>query len=1406
MITRQRQERSLQRAFRKSVVGVLAGVLSATMMLAGVSAATADSAPVNPADPKTPVTMTADALPTVQIDGVVWQQIVLGNTVYAAGDFSTARPAGSPEGVNTVTRNNILAYDIRTGELLDSFAPDLNGEAVAITASPDGSRIYVGGSFTAVNGAKVWRVAALDAATGALIPGFAPKMDASVRAIVARGDRVYLGGVFSAVGTVSRSKLAAFNAADGTLLDWNPVANTGRVNALSLSPDGAKMVVGGTFTTLNGSSRPGFGLGAVDTAAGANLAFPINDVVRNGSDHGSITSLTSDGTYVYGSGYTFGRTSTLEGIFSVRWSDFSTNWIEDCHGDTYSVYAAENVIYAAGHSHYCGNLGGFPQENPWSFNRGVAFSKQATQKLTADPHGYTNFEGTPAPSLLNWFPSIIDGTFTGQSQGAWSVAGNADYVVMGGEFPTVNGRAQQGLVRFTTREKAPNLRGPKVTGSNFNPTLVSPAAGTVRVRWQANWDQDNKNLTYSVLRDAATVFTVAQESTFWERPSMSYLDTGLTPGRSYRYRITATDPTGNIVRSDYVNITASATTPAASAYEKAVQADKPGNYWRLGEAAGARTGFDSAGLDDLAAGTGVVFGADGALADDPNTAATFPGTTAGILSNPTRMKRPNTFSTEAWIRTTSTTGGKIIGFGNMANTLSDSMDRHVYMDNTGKLWFGVSPNRVKQTVSTTTAFNDGQWHHVVATLGAAGMQLYVDGALAASKAEVTSADAYDGFWRIGGDNLSGWPGRPTNRYFTGSIDDVAVYPAQLSAAAVARHYNAGKGTPAPNTPPQARFTSTVNGLAVSLDASSSSDAEGPVASYAWNFGDSSTGSGATAAHTYTAAGTYPVTLTVTDGSGATATVTNNVTVQAPAAAPFAVADTFGRTQSGGLGTADKGGAWTLSGGASAFSVSDGRANVTMSRTGWGATASLMSQLSDQTDAVVEMSQDKAADGGGVFASLIGRAVPDAGDYRIKAKAAAGANVILTLTRTVGGTETVLATRTLTGVRQAAGETLNLRVRVTGTNPTVLSGKAWKAGTAEPDWQVTATDTSAPLQRPGGVGVQAYLASTATNAPVTMRFDNLAAAVPAADVPAPEPANVAPVAVFSATATGLTAALDGSASRDTDGTVSTYAWDFGDGSTGTGEVVSHTYRAAGTYPVSLTVTDNDGATHRSTSPVTVAAVQAGAVLGKDSFNRTVAGGLGTADTGGPWSLNGAAANFSVAAAAARLQMPKAGAGGGAFLPGVMSTNAQSSVLASLDRIPTGGGGQLALLGRRIDAQNDYRATAKVSATGWVTLDLSRVLGGTSTTLGTQSISGLKLAAGEQLRMKISVTSGAAGTTTLQAKVWKDGTTEPAAWQVSATDTSTALQAPGSPGINAYTSASATNAPVTASFSAFEVVVP
>src|SRR5690348_10997259 len=96
-----------------SLRAALPAVLVAALTLAPLAAlsaapALADTAPVPPV---TLSTVSADSLPTVQVNGVVWSQVVVGNTVYATGSFSQARPAGSAAGSNQTPRSNILAYN-----------------------------------------------------------------------------------------------------------------------------------------------------------------------------------------------------------------------------------------------------------------------------------------------------------------------------------------------------------------------------------------------------------------------------------------------------------------------------------------------------------------------------------------------------------------------------------------------------------------------------------------------------------------------------------------------------------------------------------------------------------------------------------------------------------------------------------------------------------------------------------------------------------------------------------------------------------------------------------------------------------------------------------------------------------------------------------------------------------------------------------------------------------------------------------------------------------------------------------------------------------------------------------------------------------------------------------------------
>jgi chitodextrinase len=89
------------------------------------------------------------------------------------------------------------------------------------------------------------------------------------------------------------------------------------------------------------------------------------------------------------------------------------------------------------------------------------------------------------------------------------------------------------------------------------------------------------------------------------------------------------------------------------------------------------------------------------------------------------------------------------------------------------------------------------------------------------------------------------------------------------------------GETAPNQSPVANAGgpySGITGQAVAFNGAGSSDPDGTLAGYQWSFGDGTTGSGATPAHAYSAAGTYTVTLTVTDNGGATGSTTTTATI------------------------------------------------------------------------------------------------------------------------------------------------------------------------------------------------------------------------------------------------------------------------------------------------------------------------------------------------------------------------------------------------------------------------------------------------------------------------------------------------------------------------------------------------
>ncbi|WP_233189025.1 LamG domain-containing protein [Subtercola sp. Z020] len=1157
--------------------------------------AQADTAPTDPTAASSPPTVSADALPTPQINGVVWSQTIIGNTVFVGGNFTTAQPAGAAAGVNTVSRTYLLSYNLTTGALNTAFAPVLNGQVKAVTPSPDGTRLYVGGQFTTINGVNRYRVAALDPTSGAVVTSWAPGTNSAVNAISATATTVYLGGTFTSIGKDVRNKVAAVNATTGANLAWDPNAAGGDVTALTVSPDKSKVIVGGSFTTLGGSANPGYGLASTDAVSGAiTSGFSANNLIRNGGSQASITSLTSDSDSFYASGYVFGAGGNLEGSFRGDWATGNIVWVEDCHGDTYSTASTGTALYIAGHPHYCGNVGGFPQTpQPWTFHRALAFSKSPTQTITSDPLGYYNFAGNPAPTLLNWYPDFNTGTFTGQSQGPWSVAANTQYVVYGGEFTQVNGKRQQGLTRFAVRSIAPNTSGPIRSGALFKPTLSSLTAGTARVSFTANSDRDNENLTYAVYRNGnmtTPVYTTAAPSSVWKTPNLGFIDTGLTPGATYTYRLRATDPLGNTVLGDSASVTVTST--PTGPYTSAVLNDSPSSFWRLGEASGTNVA-DWVAFNDQVAGSGVTRGAAGAINGDADTASTFPGNDTGFASTQTPVTGPQTFSVEAWFKTTTTAGGKIVGFGNSSTGTSSSYDRHLYMTTDGRLNFGVY-NGNTQVLQSAGALNDGQWHQAIGTLGSTGMQLFIDGVRVGTRTDTISAQPYDGFWRIGGD--SSWSG---SNFFAGDIDDVAVYNQVLNRQQADAHYVAsGRASQLPQ-PPADNY-----GNRVFTDAPSLywrlNDAAGSVAA------DSSQGldpgvvsGGVTTGVTGALAGNPDKAFSFDGQSGGVATsarISNPQTYSLEAW--FNTTTTvggkiigFGSSQTGNSGSYDRH-IYLQDNGQIVFGTYTGQLN-TITTPGsyndgvWHQVVA--SQSSDGLKLYVDgrligtdpQTQAQPYDGywriggdttWGSSSSYLNASIDEAAVYDTAISAATVAEHYSLATP---GAANVAPTASFTSTATDLAATFD--GSASADSDGTVAGYAWDFGDGQ---TATGATTSHSYTTAGTYTVSLTVTD---NRGATGVFTNTVI------VTAPR-VNVAPSASFTNSITNLDLTVDGTGSADSDGTLASYAWAFGDGSTATGATPPvHSYAAAGTYTVKLTVTDNDGAT--GVTQTTVRAVAA-----------------------------------------------------------------------------------------------------------------------------------------------------------------------------------------------------------------------
>ena len=254
----------------------------------------------------------------------------------------------------------------------------------------------------------------------------------------------------------------------------------------------------------------------------------------------------------------------------------------------------------------------------------------------------------------------------------------------------------------------------------------------------------------------------------------------------------ATDDAGNVTTSAGVSVTvdnsAAPTTSLLSPrpYADVVQADAPLAYWRLGEKSGT-TAADAMGRYAGSYAGGVTLGVEGALVNDPNTAAKFNGVDGYVSvpnvndANAGRLATARSYAIEGWVIPPDKPGN-YSGFTGVRNgSNADFYLLQLMNTNTLECRFR---NSAGTAFTLTAAVSPNVWHHVALTYDGSTLTCYVDGEPAASVAasgELADTAIPFSIGRVTYD----WT------FARATIDDVALYAKSLTSAQVRAHHRAG---------------------------------------------------------------------------------------------------------------------------------------------------------------------------------------------------------------------------------------------------------------------------------------------------------------------------------------------------------------------------------------------------------------------------------------------------------------------------------------------------------------------------------------------------------------------------------------------------------------------------------------
>ncbi|MBL7963137.1 MAG: hypothetical protein JNM31_04745 [Flavobacteriales bacterium] len=270
----------------------------------------------------------------------------LNNVVYIGGDFTGLTDPQPPYA--TVVRNRVAALDMITGAPLP-WAPDVDGQIISLAVGP--SDVYIGGSFSTINGQTRQKIGAVNKLTG-LVTSWNPNpgSGALVKAMAITGGQLFVGGQFNTLSGSSRTNAAAFQMSTGALLPWNPAPND---LVLCLTPTSTSMFIGGHFTLIGSNPFPH--LAEVDLTNGgiANWSIPaVNMPVRDMALFGSTLFIAGDFTTVGGAARPYAA--------QLNNGTMVTSWNPQPDAPQTAIAVANGQVYLAGYQNMIGS-----DSRPW---------------------------------------------------------------------------------------------------------------------------------------------------------------------------------------------------------------------------------------------------------------------------------------------------------------------------------------------------------------------------------------------------------------------------------------------------------------------------------------------------------------------------------------------------------------------------------------------------------------------------------------------------------------------------------------------------------------------------------------------------------------------------------------------------------------------------------------------------------------------------------------------------------------------------------------------------------------------------------------------------------------------------------------------------------------------------------